>query len=277
MNELFMKFAEKNGIDIESLGETLTIYNENDINSIIANYKLEGKQEKTTVSVAEIIGYNYSRKSETNNLARNFELFFSYDSTYQMRSIGMLKYTSDNIMEKLSNSFTEEPICVLELDERRKIISHNGLHRYTVLRLHFLNEMLKAKGDEKKQKAIVDKYKIPVKLSRVDLLKTYCNYLIKRLYPGKISVWVHYDENNERTGNTEISTGDTKIVLTDDELINYTKELIKNIDIYSIEWFLYYIDADSKKYPSFKAFMDMYFGEEITFLRNNIGKIGRWG
>ena len=84
-----------------------------------------------------------------------------------------------------------------------------------------------------------------------------------------------YNENYKRTGKTKITIGDTKIVLTDEELINHTKGLIKKIDKKQIEWFLLDIDIYSRNYPSFKEFIDIYFVEEITFLRNEISKKGR--
>lgn len=275
MNREFMEFIQKNNIKIEEIYDDLQIYSEQEINSIIANYKLEGNTIETIVSIADIIGYDYGWGERSNNLAKNFSCFFSNTDSYHSRSLGMLKYTSDDIVDKLQYSFTREPIKVLELDNGKKVISVNGLHRYTLLRIHYLNELHIVKGDQEKEKQIRKKYGIPVQLTQVDLLKTYCHFLIKYACPNKICVSTNYDENYNRTGKVEVSTKKERLVLNDAELLKYTKNIIRNIPESMIEFFISNINMYCEFYDSFKVFIDTYFSEEISLLSEKNNKKGR--
>jgi len=58
----------------------------------------------------------------------------------------MLDYSSEEIIEKLSSSFNDEPICVQEIDKGKYAISTNGMHRYSVLRAHYLLELQRVKA-----------------------------------------------------------------------------------------------------------------------------------
>lgn len=62
---------------------------------------------------------------------------------YHTRSLGMLDYTSEEIVPKLQNSFEVEPMILDEVDDGKYCISTNGMHRYTILRIHYLLDKLK--------------------------------------------------------------------------------------------------------------------------------------
>lgn len=277
MNKEFIEFIERNNIDINAIYEDLQIYNEKEINRLISDYKLEGDKIEATVSIADIIGYDYSWREQSNNLARNFGSFFGTGSSYQSRSLGMLEYTSDEVVKKLEPSFDIEPIKVLELDNGRKVISVNGLHRYTLLRIHYINELHRVKGDKEKEEQIREKYKIPVKLAKVDLLKTYCHFLIKSASPSRIYVSNKYDQNYNRTGKVEVSSENSKLILSDEELLTYTKNQIRNMPSDRVEWFLLDINIYREKYDSFQLFIDTYFSEEIARLSEQTNKKRRGG
>ena len=271
MNREFMEFIERHDINIGAIYNELRIYNEQDINKIIYENRLDSEREDAFVSIADIIGYDYSWRKQSNNLARNFSSFFGKGSSYQNRSLGMLEYTSNEIIEKLSNSFTSEPIQILEIDEGKKVVTDNGLHRYNVLRIHYLNELNKIKGDKEKENELRKKYTIPVRLTKVDLIKTYCQFLIKEASLSKIYVSNNYDKNWDRTGLVEVTEGNKRIILNDEELLNYTKEKIKNMSKGMREWFDLNITRYSEKYKSFEEFINIYFSEEIkiTFKENS--------
>jgi len=172
MNNIFKEFIKKNNIKISDIYDDLRIYEESEINRIISNFKIEGKSKITTVSIADIVGYDYSWRGQQNNIFDNFSNFFGNDCEYQRRSLGMLDYSNDEIIEKLYPSFKKERIRVLELDSGKKVISGNGLHRYCLLRLYYMNELSKVKGNKEKEEELKSKYEIVAELRKVDLLKT---------------------------------------------------------------------------------------------------------
>lgn len=264
----FEKFSQRHHINIDEIYKLAIIYNRKELNRLIEDYGIEGKTEDKMVSVADIIGYDYNFGDRSNNLIDNFESFFCHNgTTYQTRSIGMLEFSSDEVMEKLSKSFREEKICTLELEPNKMIISNNGLHRYHILRLHYLKELAKVKGDKEKEEALRKKYQIPVRSTKIDLIKTYCRYLIERSsgFSDNIQIRNNYDQNYNLTGKSEVRENGNTIVLSDSELIEYTKSKIAKMDQKIKEWFnasvLYYY----QEYHSFKEFIDTYFSSGLFF------------
>src|SRR5574344_1063660 len=120
-NKLLEKSADNNNA---------YIFNDFEINPIVASYGIfVGKSEKRMVSVADILGYNM--RSET-NIFKSIPNFFETDGDgYHSRSIGLLNYSSDEIMGQLKSSFEKEPISLQEIKNNKYIISNNGLHRFT--------------------------------------------------------------------------------------------------------------------------------------------------
>lgn len=267
MNELFEDFILKNDIDIESIYKDLEIYSEKQINRLISNNKLEGTTKEALIPISDIIGYDYEWRGHTNNLADNFSKFFDIGTSYQSRSISMLEYTSENIIEKLYQSFKTEKIRVLELDNGRKIISGNGLHRYTLIRILYLNELQKVKGNKEEEEYLKSKYEIPVELTKVDILKTYCNYLIKLTSILDDITVENVPGNNEYTTVSE--TG-KQIQLNRNGLIEYTKNRIKCLNGEMKKWFIEKITKNYNMYDSFKQFIDNnFYNELVPFMEKN--------
>lgn len=266
MNEIFKTFIEKNNININEIYSDLRIYNEKEINKIIYENRLDCQREDAFISIADIIGYDYTWRNQTNNLAANFSGFFSMGSSYQQRSISMLEYTSDEVIEGLSRSFKTEPIQILELDGGKKVVTDNGLHRYTVLRLHYINELSKIKGNKEKEEELRKKYTIPVRLTKVDLFKTYCQFLIKEASQDRVYVCNNYDSNFDRTGLVEVTEGNKRAILNDEELLEYTKYKIINMPSQMREWFNLRMVNYSEQYESFKSFINTYLSKEIQII-----------
>jgi len=271
MNNIFKEFIKKNNIKISDIYDDLRIYEESEINRIISNFKIEGKSKITTVSIADIVGYDYSWRGQQNNIFDNFSNFFGNDCEYQRRSLGMLDYSNDEIIEKLYPSFKKERIRVLELDSGKKVISGNGLHRYCLLRLYYMNELSKVKGNKEKEEELKSKYEIVAELRKVDLLKTYCNFLISKTlsYTEDISLSSDYDENYRLTGKVKISENGENQILNDIELIEYTRKRILSMDSIVKEYFKYAISTFYNCYESFRVFIDIYFSQELDFLFTN--------
>ena len=61
------------------------------------------------------------------------------------------------------------------------------------------------KSDEEKD-ALLKKYTIPLKIERIDFVKTYCNFLFA-LTGNRYSLSIKRDENRERTANASLVSG----------------------------------------------------------------------
>ena len=142
-------FYKKNNINIDMFGDNkeALIYTCGDINPIIEKYGIKKPEKKDLISIADIIGYNYC-SSQSNNLFLSMSYFFdSSKGGYQNRSVGLLDYAEDEIIDKLRTSFEYEPITLVEVEPNKYIIYTNGIHRYTILRAFYLIEKEKVKED----------------------------------------------------------------------------------------------------------------------------------
>lgn len=244
----FINFHNLTQADISKITEK--ILEPKDIDSILEEKSITTESESTSISIADILGYNYPKKRD---LFESMSEFF--DSTrdgYQSRSIDMLKYTTDNIMSGLARSFIVEPIKVKEVNHGECFIDGNGMHRFTILRIMYLIEKSRGKNLEELKR----KYTIPVILSKVDKVKTYCAFIIKLINPD-IFVSSEIDENYKKTNRARVDAPKGKSYLTDEELILYTNELLssKKIDIE----FLLKISNHVAKNKSFNDFLRTHF------------------
>lgn len=233
-----------------------------DINVIVYTNGLYSKKEDTYISVGDILGYDYKWRissSQSPNILSCFSSYFDRKGmSYQTRSIGMLDYSSEEVITALMQSFKREPIVLSEADEGKYVVSSNGLHRYTILRLHYLNEISKASSEEEKL-AIKEKYKIPVKVEKIDYIKTYCNYLLDYFFDIKIRM--EYDDNNNYTGNVVFSEQKTKRIMNDIGLLEFTSSCFQRLNPSFIETIRRIIDAKCRAYPSFQKFIQDNFSE----------------
>lgn len=260
MSELLKQFIEKHNINLETIYNDLRIYEEREINHIISDNKLEGIIKEELVSIADIIGYDYSWRRQTNNLADNFSSFFGTESAYQIRSIGMLEYDNEEIIQQLYPSFKKEPLRVLELDNGRKVISGNGLHRYTILRMHYMSELQKVRGNKEKEEYLKRKYEIPVKLTKVDLFKTYCQFLLKKACIND-EIYLHniYGEDD----CVIIHENNHEMKLNRKQLLEYTKNKINMLNDEIKDMFKHVVSIYYNRYSSFKMFVDENFSAEL--------------
>ncbi len=264
LNKDTIKFLSRNGVDINELLTSVdcNIYNPGDINGLVAKNGFYSESVRANISIADIVGYeNYGEKEDIFSSFRKY--FDSNGDGYHVRSIGMLEYSSDEVMEKLRYSFEEEPMCVQEIDNGKYVISTNGMHRYTVLRSHYLIELQKANGDSEEIERLKEKYTIPVQMRKVDFLKTYSKFLIG-CDNRKYSIYSELDENYNYTGNVEIYLGDEKRVLNDSELIEFAKNSLLNLSENQRE----IIDFLASEYESFNRFMLQNFADEMRYNQN---------
>ena len=227
MNEDGKKFIEMLGIDLGSIDiEQQTILEPEDINVLTANYGVHSSRVTSLISIADIVGYEYRWRKSNPNLFESLSSFFdSKGDTYHSRSVKLLGFNSDTILSELERSFKQDPIVVEEMGDGKYVISTNGLHRYTVLRCHYLAEYSKA-SDENERKRIDKKYTIPVSLSKLDYKKTYSKYLLCSLKAVK-DIWAEYDKDYNTTGRViVIDKNGQEAIYDDEELINLVNRVI---------------------------------------------------
>lgn len=232
MNDTVKDFFLKHKISIDKLASQREshILNTEEIDCIVDKYGFDGKKQMSNISIADIIGYDTYGENGV-NIFYSFDNFFDQNGDgYHSRSCGLLDISSSNIIRTLNNSFTEEPIVVREIHDNQHLIYTNGLHRYTVLRTHFLNESFGLKKDTEEYESVRKKYTIPVISIKVDLIKTYCNYLLSKYPISKISLRTEYDENYNSTGNIIVALGDgKKQVMNNEQLLQFTKEAVLSV------------------------------------------------
>lgn len=227
-----LKFLEKNNINLEALKEgdldsihhILRPYN---VNRLITLTHPFFKEEKAiNISIADILGYDKEYCGAYYFLESIPSFFYRNGTPYQQRSIELLSLTSDDIMERLALSFVKEPIKVQELEDNAYIISTNGLHRFTMLKIHYLIEYEKSNKTEEEIVALNKKYTIPVLSEKLDYVKTYSNLILNYLN-DEYDLHTEYDENNKKTGNlVYCQNSGAKKTITDQELVALTSEYL---------------------------------------------------
>ena len=195
----------------------------------------------------------------------------------------------------------------LEADNKHVILT-NGMHRFIVLRLLYLNERGKCSNNNLDN--LNQKYTIPVQTTKVDTTKTYCKYLIDIFNPASImgrcftktekyndyyflteikgwnskelvtlnedeyqeylesviSLGNEYDDNYNPTGRCELKKfNGEKMLLTDEELIEFTRNVIINSKRNNEELF-----ENINKYSSLKKFINNYFSDLFDLERGAI-------
>ena len=270
MNSCNEEFLMRNEIDPRNLMEKVNcrMYDQSEINSIVYDHGFQQNKGLGQVSVADIIGYYSIWGSRSSNIFENLDnLFDSYGDGYHSRSVGMLSYNQDNILEELNRSFTIEPISVCETGEGQYTIFNNGLHRFTVLKILYLKEMAEANGNIEEIERIKNKYTIPAKITGINLEQTYCKYLLRDVMLPDYSIRnieSHYDKNYHNTGNIEFtySSGEKRVIDTE-EFIKLTKDKLKE-QLPKDRYISYILQNTMSRYQSFKKFIEDYFNDIIT-------------
>lgn len=254
-NSNIQKFIEKNEINTDYFmrNKKANFFSKYDINPIVARYGIYKNETKLKISVENIIGKS---REDTDNILCELNLLFDENAgMYQKRSISMLEYSKDNIVENLQDSFYNEPIRLMEIKKEKYIIKDDGMHRSCLLKAHFLNEVEKSSNNEIEIYKMREKYTIPVLAEKIDTIKTYSAYLI-HLFDKNIKVENELDKNYKKTEKVLLyNEKDESKLLDDTQLIEYVIKNIKKIpkkEFKQIKCELYQNDE------YFKEFFDNY-------------------
>lgn len=277
LNETCIDFINRMRINIEAVtaGVDCNIYSKKDIDRIVDEYGVYTESDFSEISIANIVGYNFTFLNVNPNIIYSLPSFFDENGDgYHSRSVGLLKYSSDDIIEKLSLSFEQEPMIVDEVKNNIYIINGNGLHRYTVLRILYLSEVSKTK-DPEGLKRIAQKYTIPVQLRKLDKIKTYSMFLLTEIFNKDIKkLELEYDrEKYTYTGNTiVVDCDDQKASLNDEKLIAFIREkieLFKEKYPSRIFYDFQYLKKQCDKNVDLRDFINKYFSDVLDL--NEVG------
>ncbi len=283
MNKTILKFISNQNIDMEKI-EKLNekrVDSLDDINWIIRNYNIpKNSYIPKKVCIADIEGYDYKFMNLDNkNIINNMSFFYDEEkSGYTTRSISLLDITSEDIIEKLKNSFHNDPICLIEADEGKYIIGTNGLHRYHVIRAHYLKEISQLKNNDLGElNNIKSKYVFETLVSEIDFFKTYTSFLLQTMakYQNRnIDLMADYDIYVGLTGKIVLKDYDagTQHILDDEQLYSILQNSFqsflsdKSINKKEFKEFFETIKKAQDNFESFNKFCKQNLRHFIPYL-----------
>ena len=256
-----IEFVAKNKVNVDKLLELeeSTIKFPNQENPILKRYGIVTSGIDAKVSIGEIVGYSefHLNSGDNNNILFTMKNFFDRKSNgYKARSIGMLDFESgEDALKKLEKSFEEEPLSVEQLGENKFYISSNGLHRYTILRLHYLNDLIK---ENISLEELNKKYQIPVSLTKYQKFNSYCNYIINKCQAGELRQL--YNEHGDLTGELKFCKDNTEEIIDKNRLKEITEKILNDN---SSSEAMSKIKESYIEVSDFKNFIDTYFPDFI--------------
>ena len=260
-NDTINNFLENKNINLHHYinNDTKGIcYNKKEVNNIVSKYGMYNNKTWKKISVADIVGKD---KGKTRNLLDELnELFDMTAESYKRRSVSMLEYSSKEIVSKLKQSFAKEPIELKEIKQGKYIVGNNGMHRVTLLRVHYIEELTGIQ-DRDKIRDIKEKYTIDVVVEELDKVKTYSRYLIS-LFDRNVTIEDEIDKKYLKTQNIIMYDEDgNNRILNHGQLIAYVKERINTIleNGHKDELMRVYRTDEY-----FKEYVDMFLKEEIN-------------
>lgn len=233
-NKNIQKFIMNNDIDIDYFENNMEamLFNKFDITPIIARWGVYENEKMLEVSIADVIGK--SIHTSKNILLELNELFDETADTYQKRSISMLEYNKDTVMDGLKESFYKDYITLTEIRDGKYVIKDNGMHRCSLIRTYYLNELKNCKQTIDIEK-LKNKFTIVVFAEKLDIIKTYSSYLLY-LANENIIIEQELDENYKKTNNVILNDEKgVKTILDDRKLLEYLRDNIYNISQRDLE------------------------------------------
>ena len=226
-NDTVNNFLNRNGINEDDVRSKVNtrIVSIGEINPIFEDFGIYKSGEEKRISIGDIYGFDYAWRGVFPDAFRGLDSFYDeYGDGYHSRSCAALEMTAYDMLK--SDSFEEEAIKVISLDEDSPcyLVESNGLHRYMALRALYLKDI---SDSPDKENEIKDKYKIKVVSSSIDKTKTYCNFIIASTMKGAY-LKNQYDDSYHTTGNSILVTSEGNRVLTDEELVDFTRGVLSN-------------------------------------------------
>ena len=243
------------------------------LNPIVSEYRVNSKSLTRMVCIKDIKGFDYEWRKISSSVIDSLDGFFdSGKDTYHSRSVGLLEYDIDGLLDVLKKSYSQEPICLDDMGDNNYVVSSNGLHRYSLLKVHFLNELNKLRTPSE-IKALESKFTIPVRVNQVDLYKTYTKYILIRLKKIK-NIISHIDSSYNYTKDVDVVYPDgRKERIENNDLL---RQLVNGFNITDEEYKIlaedYYIKNVYRTTKSFRDFILENHPSLIKYLTTNTDK-----
>ncbi len=259
LDETALEFARSMGVDFDSFmnDPSNDVLATRDVNPIVARFGVfDDVREVRRISIADIMGHdacNYNDRCKGKNILQTMTLFYERGGDgYHTRALGLLDYESGSaLLEGLRkrNDDTKDMV-VREVEDGKYIISNNGLHRYTLLRFHYLLERSKKEISEEELR---EKYTIPVTFDeKVNHFKTYCNFII--LIANNDIRYIDFYNEDKNKCKLSYHSNNSKKEISMEQLLFLAQQSVDLIDEYDIKTISDYYD----RVPSFKVFVDTY-------------------
>lgn len=277
LNETVKDFIISKNIDsfgILNLGDMAEVKTPDELNKLVSDYGMYHKKEDTMVSVGDILGGDYFFDNILFSLGRYFD---KNGSGYEKRSVSLLEQYDNGaeMLLGLEQSFIREEIDIKEVLPGKYVIANNGLHRYTALRIHYLNEFLKTGSDIDRSK-LKEKYMIPVCARKIDYVKTYSNFILRRLDTNVEYIYSNCTRDSEgysvQTDLLDIVYKDgTTVTLNDEQLIVLVRDiLVKSMnDKKNPDYFVWGSEYD---YKFGDWLVEKFYNSDVSF-KNFVDKI----
>lgn len=259
INECIDKFLARNNFSLQEvtlnddMQNTISRY----INIIIKNYGVtdEVKLPKK-VCVRDIVGFEPC--SDLFNLLSILRKMYDEDSTetYSKRDVEQLDLSKDKMIERIKQTALKDEIRLDLVDDGKYVVSINGCHRTSLLRLMYL---LESKGKSEEEQSIIDeKYTIDCFAKTYDYDVTYIYFILS--YIGIIDqLYQDCDEhlNYNKTYIVKDYEGNRKIY-TREELINYFLTIVNQEEFLNNNYAIQMLVINAKKYQSLREFLEKY-------------------
>lgn len=291
MNKTVSRFIASQNIDLAKISklEEKKIFSSEDINSITHMfYFMKSSYRPTRICITDIKGYNYKYINLGNtNVIENMPYFFDEEKlSYPSRSVSLLDIPTEKIIKELERSFKDDPICLAEADRGAYTISTNGMHRYHVIKAHYLKELSALTRDDLEGlQKLKNKYTFEVLLSEVDLLKSYSSYLLHLIacfQHKNIDISAVYPDSGGVSPDINVCEGEEMQIMNDQQLIGLLQNnlknflLDKNISKKQFKEFFKEIDDAKSQYSSFNDFITQNLKEFTPYLSlKNMKHFGR--
>lgn len=266
MNETIQAFFKRIGIDVQKVKELEECKAKRgfDVNKVVCCYGLfKPKKRVKKVSIVDVIGCDYNYGSSDNIIDNLASFFDEKGETYHTRSLSMLNIPLGEAMSAFEESNKKEPICLNEVDSEKYIVSQNGMHRFHVMKMHYLSELSKLNPQDKMAiRRLREKYSFDSKVNEIDFVKTYSAYMIS-LLDDDLKLENDYDADWQLTGKSclkSYSDSERNLVLNDEQLADFVikkyKEFLQTKSKEKKDRLLEELKVTYKNYDSFKDFYD---------------------
>ena len=243
-NDTIKDFFKAHLVEIDSIikkyPEQVELTNWSHYGRCYPHYVVYSSVEEKNVPIRNIVGTTAIFTSKISGLFELLNrLYNSKGNEYEQRSIKMLSLSRHEVLQSCSEKVD---ISLNEMENGDYLVAENGNHRFAFLKVLYLNDLV---CYPQYAKSIENDYVIKARVRKVDIIKTYCNYILSS-FLDEFTFDAEIDSNGEYTGKSILKINENELVFTDEQLIMFTKNalllddeiILRNKDDYNFMKFL---------------------------------------